>query len=90
MVYFCSAYLDMEVHTHQSLKPFNTFGLEVFSSKFVEVFSIPEMVEVLTHQIKPNEPLLVLGGGSNMLFTQDYNGWVLKNSIKGIEIVRET
>jgi UDP-N-acetylmuramate dehydrogenase len=34
-------------------------------------------------------PLLILGGGSNILLTKDFDGWVLKNELKGIELVRE-
>ena len=67
-----------------SLQAFNTFGIDAKAKYFGRFSSCNE----LEHHLKqhPNEPLLVLGGGSNVLFTQDYNGLVLHNCITGIEV----
>lgn len=69
------------------LKPFNTFGLTAKAAHFA-TFSTTEELSAILQQL-PNEKLLVLGGGSNILFTEDYNGLVIKNEIKGFEILEE-
>ena len=67
------------------LKPYNTFGLNAKAAHFA-AFSTKEELSTILQQF-PNEKLLVLGGGSNILFTEDYNGLVIKNEIKGFEIL---
>jgi len=69
---------------NKSLKPYNTFGIDVQTRYFVEVFSVDDLAELFKISIS-KEPLLVLGGGSNILFTKDYEGLVVKISIPGIE-----
>lgn len=69
-----------------SLKPFNTFGIDVKSTSFVEVDNIDELKHILQNN---SEEILILGGGSNMLFTKNFDGLVIKNNIKGIEIISE-
>ncbi len=72
-----------------SLKPYNTFGLDTSARLFVEVKSLVELQEVVrSSKFKIND-VLVLGGGSNILLTQDMDGLVVKNSIQGKEIVSE-
>lgn len=68
-----------------SLLPFNTFGLEARAAFFAEVFSTQELLDVLQSGI---QPVMILGGGSNMLLTSDVGGLVIKNSIGGIREVR--
>lgn len=77
----------MSVIQHNiSLKPYNTFGIEVCSSLFVEVKTVDEIKSVL---LENKNELLILGGGSNILFTNNFNGLVVKNNLKGTEIVSE-
>jgi len=76
----------MDVKENISLKPYNTFGIDIKASHFVEVASIENLKTVLS---KKNDSILILGGGSNLLFTQDYKGLVIKNNLKGIEVVGE-
>ena len=76
----------MDVKENISLKPYNTFGIDIKASYFVEVASIENLKTVLS---KKNHSILILGGGSNLLFTQDYKGLVIKNNLKGIEVVAE-
>lgn len=71
-----------------SLKPFNTFGIAAKASKFQTFHSVEELQKLL--EIVGDQPLLILGGGSNLLLTQDYNGYVLKNELKGISVIKET
>jgi len=76
----------MEIKENISLKPYNTFGIEAFAKSFVEVTSIEDLTEVLAGNTKP---VLILGGGSNMLFTQDFDGLAIKNNLAGISVVQE-
>lgn len=69
-----------------SLKSFNTFGIDVQSALFVEVNRVAELKQLLKDN---TEEILILGGGSNVLFTQNYAGLIIKNNIKGIEIISE-
>lgn len=68
------------------LKNFTTFGVSANAKKFA-TFSTEEEARNLTKN--NNEALLILGGGSNVLLTQDFNGLVLKNEIKGISIIEK-
>ncbi len=68
-----------------SLLPYNTFGIEVKSKHFVNVKSIDELQAVLNQNQQEN--LLVLGGGSNLLLTKDFEGLTLRIQNRGIEIV---
>ncbi|WP_235938160.1 UDP-N-acetylmuramate dehydrogenase [Chitinophaga solisilvae] len=71
------------------LQPYNTFGIAATARYFAD-FSGTEALKALLHDTRSSTlPLMILGGGSNILFTQDYNGLILKNNIKGIEITGE-
>ena len=72
-----------------SLKTYNTFGIDVNAALFLEVHSINDFRECLSNSIFKELPWMVIGGGSNILLTRDFEGLVLKNSIKGIEKVSE-
>ena len=67
-----------------SLKPYNTFGIPVSSHYFAEIFNPSELEELLKSDLIKEQPLLILGGGSNLLFTKDFDGLVIKMSIPGI------
>lgn len=67
-----------------SLKPYNTFGVEVSAKFFAEVNSLAELKEALRFAQDEKLPLLFLGGGSNILFTQNFDGIVIKLNLKGI------
>ncbi len=70
-----------------SLKAFNTFGIDVNSKRFAQFSNTEELSTILSE--RNDDPLLILGGGSNILLTQDFEGLVLKNEIKGYEIIEE-
>lgn len=72
-----------------SLKAYNTFGIEAKADYFAEVSHVNELEELLRQFDFKTTPLLILGGGSNMLFIDDFKGLVLKNNLQGIEIVFE-
>ena len=69
-----------------SLRPYNTFGLDVRARYFARFASADELRQLLDRPEVQAADKLVLGGGSNLLFTQDFAGVVLKNEIRGLEI----
>lgn len=75
----------MKIHQQFSLLPYNTFGLDAKAQHFAEFESVADLRAALRSGIRP---VFLLGGGSNVLFTKDVNGLVLKNNLKGIRIVR--
>ena len=77
----------MEILQHFSLKNYNTFGIEAFAKQFVSVHSSIELAMILKQF--SNEKKFVLGGGSNMLLTQDIDALVIHLDIKGKKIVQE-
>ncbi|QSE96880.1 UDP-N-acetylmuramate dehydrogenase [Fulvivirga lutea] len=77
----------MEIIKEASLKSYNTFGLEAKAKFFQEVKSEEALKNVLQNN---QEELLILGGGSNILLTKDFDGLVLKNSIEGIDVIKES
>jgi UDP-N-acetylmuramate dehydrogenase len=85
----------MQVRSNISLKQYNTFGIDIRAKYFASFNSIDALGQLLQYddtQAKNQRnqtPVLILGGGSNMLFTKDFDGIVLKNEIKGIEVVKE-
>ena len=76
----------MEIKNNVSLKPFNTFGIDVLAERFITINKDEEILEFLS-SIYAKEPFYVLGGGSNILFTKDIKGSILKIETKGIEII---
>ena len=79
-----------EIKENKSLKKYNTFGIDVKSRFFVECSSLKELSDFLIIHQKQQLLLMVLGGGSNVLFTKDFDGYILRPFIKGIEVIEET
>ena len=78
----------MALQENISLKPYNTMGVEARARFFVPVASREGLADALA-DIPSGQRLLVLGGGSNILFTRDFDGLVLKNQIEGCEVLAE-
>ena len=72
-----------------SLLQHNTFGMNVRAKRFFEYKSVEELQQLIK-SVPIDEPLLHIGGGSNLLFRGDYEGTILHSAIKGIEVVDET
>lgn len=70
-----------------SLKSYNTFGIPAQARYFTEILTGDDLVQLLVSDFVKEQRLLVLGGGSNILFTKDFNGLVIKVSIPGITVV---
>ena len=64
----------------------NTFGIDARCSRFVEYTSVEEAQQIARNLTDADMPLLIIGGGSNLLLTKDYQGTVLHSAIKGIEV----
>ncbi len=79
----------MTVHQNYSLKKLNTFGIDAAAKYFAELSSIEQFKELLSDKQYNTAAKLILGGGSNLLFTKNFDGIVLKNSLKGIELIKE-
>jgi UDP-N-acetylmuramate dehydrogenase len=75
----------MTIQTDFSLKAYNTFGIEAKAKQFISVHTIAELKEVLLL----NRDIFILGGGSNMLLTQNINKLVVHIDLKGISIVKQ-
>lgn len=83
----------MRLQGNISLKAMNTFGINVLAKYFAAFKTVDELHELLEIKNRPtsNEKreTLFLGGGSNILFTKDYDGLILKNEIPGIKEIKE-
>jgi len=77
----------MTIQHNFSLKKYNTFGIEAKAKEFVAVHSTDELKSVL--QIHQKKPKFVLGGGSNMLLTQDIEALVIHIDLKGKKVFKE-
>lgn len=88
-VSFALPSLTMEILENVSLRAFNTFGVEAVARAFTEVRTADEVRELAAFRADEVADLLVLGGGSNVLFTGDIDRHVVLNRIQGIERVAE-
>ena len=79
----------MKTVENYSLKKLNTFGIDVSAKRFLQADSVPGIQNFLNDKKFSNLPLLILGGGSNILFTKDFDGVVIKNNLKGIKLLKE-
>jgi UDP-N-acetylmuramate dehydrogenase len=79
----------MNIQESVSLKPHNTFGIDATAKYFSSFSSVEELNEIINSQFSVLNSQLILGGGSNILLTKSFDGLVLKNEIKGIEVVKE-
>ncbi|RLD60652.1 MAG: UDP-N-acetylenolpyruvoylglucosamine reductase [Bacteroidetes bacterium] len=77
----------MNLKRNYPLKNFNTFSINVDAEYFVEVASIEELTASVDFINSEKIPFLILGGGSNILFTQNFKGLVIKLNIHGIEVI---
>jgi len=74
----------MKEQQNYSLLAHNTFGIDARCSRFLEYASVDEAQEVAA-QLSADTPYIIIGGGSNLLLTRDYEGTVVHSAIKGIE-----
>lgn len=79
----------MQILNNYFLKKYHTFGTNVYVDYFTEINSVEEFKELQQTEVYENNVHLILGGGSNLLFTKNYEGLVIKNNLHGIEILKE-
>lgn len=79
----------MNLKENYSLKEVSTFHVKTSAKYYTEFSSVDELKKILSSDIVKSKPFMILGGGSNVLFTGDYQGVIIRNAIKGIEIVKE-
>lgn len=81
--------MSLQVQPQVSLKPFNTFGVDVRAQLFAEAHSDADVREALAYATSHNVPLLVIGGGSNLLLTADIPALVLRMASRGIRVISD-
>ena len=79
----------MQEEYHISLKPYNTFGIDVLTDKLIHIQTLGQLNELIASKVFITGSFLILGGGSNILLTQDVKGVVIRNELKGIELLKE-
>jgi UDP-N-acetylmuramate dehydrogenase len=80
----------MEIKQNYDLTQLNTFGVRARAKFFTEISTEADLTELFTDTLFKNNQRLFLGGGSNILFTRDFDGMVILNKLKGIEILNES
>lgn len=78
----------MQIRENVSLRPFNTFGIDAMARYFLPISNLQSLTS--TQSLISNLQSLILGGGSNLLFTRNFDGLVIHNQLKGMEVVRTT
>ena len=78
-----------KVLSNFSIKDYNTFNIDVKSNKFISINTEDQLINYLTKN-KGQEDIFFLGGGSNVLFSKDYNGTIVHLSLRGKEIIEES
>jgi len=79
----------MQIRENVSLKNYHTFGIDVYARYFASFSSVEQLDQLLQEPLVSNTSHLVLGGGSNILFTRNFEGVILRNEQMGIEVVDE-
>lgn len=79
----------MEIFRNFDLEDFNSFKIKVKANFFVKVFSLDDIFNLIDLPEFKNNQKLFLGGGTNILFTKDFDGIIVLNKIKGINILKE-
>jgi len=79
----------MIIQENFSLKSYNTLGVQSIARYYTEITTQSEINELIANPIIHSLPVLIMGSGSNILFTTNFEGFVVKNSLKGIEVLEE-
>ncbi len=83
------AYCMNELHKEYSLKALNSFGLDIKAARFCSITDLQSLADLLEMEEIQELPKLILGEGSNMLFTDHFEGLVIHPAFKGIEVVED-
>lgn len=85
----CISLIPMQLESNISLRHLNTFGIDVKAKHYVEIHDAEDLFELINTEIYQQSKQLILGGGSNILLTDNFDGLVIKNSIVGISLVKD-
>jgi len=77
----------IKIQERVNLKPYNTFGIAAEARWFIDITNENDLRELIGSPVYKNNNVLILGGGSNVLLTKDFDGLVIHNSLKGIDVV---
>lgn len=78
-----------KIEENKSLLPYNTFGIQAVAKHFVSVTSLNDARQIPTY-LRTYTKYHLLGGGSNVLFTSDYDGLMIRMAMKGVEVLEES
>ena len=81
--------MSLQVRSDVSLKHYNTFGIDVDAKLFAEAHSDEDVRQALAYAAQLPIPLLVIGGGSNLLLTGDVQALVLRMATRGIRVLSD-
>ncbi|RON11258.1 UDP-N-acetylenolpyruvoylglucosamine reductase [Pseudomonas brassicacearum] len=81
--------MTLHLQSQVSLKPFNSFGVDVRAQLFAQAHSDADVREALAYSAAHDVPLLVIGGGSNLLLTADIPALVLRMATRGIRVLSD-
>lgn len=79
----------MKLTVNQNLKDYNTFGMEVAAQRFLQIENADEVPSIIREYLQ-EKPYYILGGGSNTLFTKDFDGIIVHPAFTGIELMEQT
>nr|WP_321410781.1 UDP-N-acetylmuramate dehydrogenase [uncultured Carboxylicivirga sp.] len=79
----------LSIEKNANLKPYNTFGLDVKANQLAFCPDHESLLEIITYLHKNPTSYLILGGGSNLLFSKDFDGIIIHPTIKGIKVIKE-
>jgi UDP-N-acetylmuramate dehydrogenase len=90
LTFGCDLLIMIEVQEHIDLLPFNTFKIKASARYFLVLRTIDDAKKLFVSDLFKQNKVLILGGGSNLLLTKDFEGLVVKNEIRGIAKIAET
>jgi UDP-N-acetylmuramate dehydrogenase len=88
MAFACFEHMTIE--ENKDLKPFNTFGIAAKARYWAAVSTLADLKEVITSSVFKTNKYLILGGGSNCVFVNDFDGLVIKVDLRGITVIEKT
>jgi UDP-N-acetylmuramate dehydrogenase len=81
--------MPLTIQNNVSLKALNTFAIDCIAKEYVEIHSIDDFIELIQAHSFIDRRHMILGGGSNLILPDAYEGLVIHNAIKGFEVVQE-
>ena len=81
--------MNLQVQARVSLRPYNSFGVDVQARLFAQAHSDDDVRDALAYATQHEVPLLVIGGGSNLLLTADIQALVLRMATRGIRLLSD-